>query len=130
MNIQIIFQIFPMNKPDERLEAGHRSLCPCTLLSEPPEPFWFLSIHLLNHICLLLFSIFFKHTCLISDPPFLHLQFLKSDSSVPVQVGRVRDLVPKVGHDLRVTVVTEIIFHVIGYFIIACLLLFQQVMIF
>ena len=52
--------------------------------------------------------------CLISGPPFLHLQFLKSDSSVPVQVGRVRDLVPKVGHDLRVTVVTETIFHVIG----------------
>ena len=36
-----------------------------------------------------------------------HLQLLQGDRPVPVQIRRVRNLVPQVGHDLRVAVVTE-----------------------
>ena len=36
-----------------------------------------------------------------------HLQLLQGDRPVPVQIRRVRNLIPQVGHDLRVAVVTE-----------------------
>ena len=80
-----------------------------------PELFPFM----LLYICLYLFVFINLSVCL-----HFHLELLQGNSTVPVQVCWVRNLVPEVRHDLRVPVVTEIIINVIKFVAFNIILLF------